>query len=624
MSTRPQPLAKIKKMIKIKFIIVFCLIVTLQFNLLGQTEIIIYRDSVINTVNPYLFGCGDEINEALAHNELDSLVTLIGIKLFRMGGITTEYYDWEGDNFNGVTYFDLDVLQNIVTANSNFGIDSLLQFCEHTGMEPVITVGFQINDPAKVARLVEYCNGSNSSPMGAIRAQRGHPDPYNVIYWCIGNEVFLSGVKLPMPWGDWTMYRHFNIPFDLWIMEDSSFVTPQEYASLVGVFIDSMRFHSPIPVKIGVGWDNSPYFAAALESNNTELDWVDVHYYPCSNGEADIDGLEKCLAVLDTGGTFFETMPGFQEWYSNVLDSIVIHSGGNNLPAYIFEFNAGSLQSYNTWWEKYLKGIFLADVWGHFAVAGVPAAAVYSIYDEDTASVYSIFETKNNMLSMKTESWVLKAYNDFFGDTLIKANSNTFGLNAYSSLSNDTLVTFIVNKSLDSAYSTTITLDGFVSSGEMKVWDITNDTTLEAPYNGTKGIIYRGSFNGDSTIFAYTFPKTSLTILKIPPKDSSTGSIRKNEIDSPLMKILQVYPNPFSNSTTIAFSMSGNSQVNIDIYNILGKLVKKLANNYFNEGEHTLIWEGRSEMDIQMPEGIYLIKFQTMDCVQTKQIILLR
>ena len=35
-----------------------------------------------------------------------------------------------------------------------------------------------------------YCNGDVSTPMGKLRAVNGHPEPYNVIYWGVGNEVY--------------------------------------------------------------------------------------------------------------------------------------------------------------------------------------------------------------------------------------------------------------------------------------------------------------------------------------------------------------------------------------------------------------------------------------------------
>ena len=43
--------------------------------------------------------------------------------------------------------------------------------------------------PQSAANLVEYCNGDARTPWGAKRAANGHPAPYGVKYWQIGNEI---------------------------------------------------------------------------------------------------------------------------------------------------------------------------------------------------------------------------------------------------------------------------------------------------------------------------------------------------------------------------------------------------------------------------------------------------
>ena len=44
---------------------------------------------------------------------------------------------------------------------------------------------------------VEYCNGNTSTIWGALRAARGHPEPYNVKIWYLGNEI---GWHVPFAW----------------------------------------------------------------------------------------------------------------------------------------------------------------------------------------------------------------------------------------------------------------------------------------------------------------------------------------------------------------------------------------------------------------------------------------
>ena len=37
--------------------------------------------------------------------------------------------------------------------------------------------------------LVEYCNHPGGTYWSDLRAQNGHPEPYNIKYWCLGNEM---------------------------------------------------------------------------------------------------------------------------------------------------------------------------------------------------------------------------------------------------------------------------------------------------------------------------------------------------------------------------------------------------------------------------------------------------
>jgi alpha-N-arabinofuranosidase len=74
-----------------------------------------------------------------------------------------------------------------------FGTDEFLAFCRAVGCEPMICVNAGNGTPAEAARWVQYCNGSVDTPMGARRAAHGHPEPYRVRHWEVGNEL----------WGRW-------------------------------------------------------------------------------------------------------------------------------------------------------------------------------------------------------------------------------------------------------------------------------------------------------------------------------------------------------------------------------------------------------------------------------------
>jgi alpha-L-arabinofuranosidase len=72
--------------------------------------------------------------------------------------------------------------------SNDVGIDEFCQLCEAVGATPLICVS--LGDGAESAGdLVQYCNGDAGTPWGAKRAANGHPSPYQVKYWQVGNEI---------------------------------------------------------------------------------------------------------------------------------------------------------------------------------------------------------------------------------------------------------------------------------------------------------------------------------------------------------------------------------------------------------------------------------------------------
>jgi len=73
---------------------------------------------------------------------------------------------------------------------NDIGTDEFITMCKLLGVEPYITVNAGTGDEWSAAELVEYCNGAVSTPMGKQRAANGHPEPYRVKFWGVGNEAW--------------------------------------------------------------------------------------------------------------------------------------------------------------------------------------------------------------------------------------------------------------------------------------------------------------------------------------------------------------------------------------------------------------------------------------------------
>jgi alpha-N-arabinofuranosidase len=76
---------------------------------------------------------------------------------------------------------------------NDVGTDEFMTLCRLLDVEPYITVNAGFGDARSAAEYVEYANSPATTRMGAMRAANGHPEPYRVKFWNIGNEA----------WGDW-------------------------------------------------------------------------------------------------------------------------------------------------------------------------------------------------------------------------------------------------------------------------------------------------------------------------------------------------------------------------------------------------------------------------------------
>lgn len=88
-----------------------------------------------------------------------------------------------------------------------------------------------------------------------------------------------------------------------------------------------------------------------------------------------------------------------------------------------------------------------------------------------------------------------------------------------------------------------------------------------------------------------------------------TSSIEDNDqlsINNSILK--QNYPNPFNPTTTIDFSLQNDSKIELSIYNIKGQKVKTIADNLFDKGNHSVIWNGIDESGISICSGVYLYR----------------
>ncbi len=74
--------------------------------------------------------------------------------------------------------------------SNDVGIHEYMDLMTMIGAEPFVAVNTGLGSVQEVADEIAYCNASVSSPMGRLRSQNGHPEPYRVKWWAVGNEMY--------------------------------------------------------------------------------------------------------------------------------------------------------------------------------------------------------------------------------------------------------------------------------------------------------------------------------------------------------------------------------------------------------------------------------------------------
>ena len=84
-------------------------------------------------------------------------------------------------------------------------------------------------------------------------------------------------------------------------------------------------------------------------------------------------------------------------------------------------------------------------------------------------------------------------------------------------------------------------------------------------------------------------------------------------------EINQIYPNPFNPLTTIRYGLTQNSDIQISIYDITGKLITTLINEFQTSGYHSITWDASN-----FSSGIYFLKMSVENFTATRKLVLIK
>ncbi|MEA3445533.1 MAG: T9SS type A sorting domain-containing protein, partial [Bacteroidota bacterium] len=172
----------------------------------------------------------------------------------------------------------------------------------------------------------------------------------------------------------------------------------------------------------------------------------------------------------------------------------------------------------------------------------------------------------------------------------------------------------------DTVYGNTYNLNAISTMG-VGLWEgppncIFSDPTLP---QCTAQIDFFG-MSGVTAIFTWTeqnlFSSASddVTIVFI-----NTNSIITSGFNVSGFQLYQNVPNPFANETTISFYLPKDYEVDLEIFNLIGKRLIVLLSEKMTKGKHSITFNSKN-----LPAGIYYYRLKTEEFEETQKMVLMR
>lgn len=189
-------------------------------------------------------------------------------------GLRPTILRWPGGTFVNI-YHWMDAIgpreerkkrKNLIWGGINdgvFGTAEFIEYCRELGAEPMICVNMASGTAEEAASWVEYCNGEPGTYYADLRVAHGYPEPFNVKYWCIGNES--------------------NAVPDLGAQHD-----PSRYISDAWEFAKHMKLMDHSIKLVFVGDPRYPdWNSKILDSLEQVCDYLSIHHYSGEGGRGE-------------------------------------------------------------------------------------------------------------------------------------------------------------------------------------------------------------------------------------------------------------------------------------------------------------------------------------------------
>ncbi len=486
----------------------------------------------------------------------------------------------------------------------DFGTDEFVQYCQNTGMDPQITVNFGSGTPEEAADWVEYTNGNINTPMGQLRAENGHIDPYNIIYWEIGNE----------------QYR------DLAIGHTSA----ENYGEKYVAYTNLMKLVDPAIKTIANGCRyNQSWNDTLLSVAGAKMDYISLHL-TCpdlsdnASGHTDEDiyyavvaGPMKHQLILDQLKEAIDTLtPGqvriaiTELWMTFGRNPLYGHHD-NTMETILYIAGLLNRFQHNPFvdianWTTAGKIKYSTSLSTFYKTAAFYALALYSNYSGSVPIPSTV--VCSTYTSPRVGSFAPMDSVPYLDVSITREDNRVFLNTVNRSLENISATIVITGESvLPEAIVRTINGPDFLSSNRQYPH---NQVTLEESHLG-----------GIGQTFDYTFPAHSITGIELT---TDGNSIEDHMSAIRTFSLKQNYPNPFNPATTITFELPLATRTIVKIYDLLGHEVTTLLDKMTPSGKHEISWDGRDANGRQAGSGVYFYRIEAGPFQASSKMILMR
>ncbi|MGE5349792.1 MAG: alpha-L-arabinofuranosidase C-terminal domain-containing protein [Actinomycetota bacterium] len=321
--------------------------------------------------------------------------------------------------------------------HNDVGLHEFITFCELLGTEPYIAVNAGLGDSKQAREEVEYCNGSAETPMGRIRAANGHPAPWNVKWWSIGNEMY----------GDWQLGH----------------MSTEDFVKKHNAFADAMRSVDPDIKLIAVGelgeWDRM-----VLANCSESMDLISEHFY-----RQDWHGGGLLTHVKQIPDAIREKADAHRQYRKEISQL-----EGKDIRI--------CMDEWNYWYGPHIYGelgtrYFMRDAMG--IAAGLneysrQSDMVFMANYAQTVNVIGCIKTNTTSSVFDATGQVLKLYRQQFGTIPVTITGETRPLDIAATLDKDgkKLTVSVVNATWDEVKLPVTVLNGTLS-GDGELWQVT-------------------------------------------------------------------------------------------------------------------------------------------------------